>query len=301
MPPDEPRIAWVQNISSPVDAGIKPSLFHRFSTWLLGANQEDQFLNHPLGVSVDDMGNFCVTDTGLNAVSYFDRAARHWYRWTQMGGVSFSSPVAVAKKDGTFYVGDSGQAAVIAFDLNGKLLFRIKEGIERPTGLAISGDRLLVADAAGHNVAIFDLKGKPLGRFGAHGSGPGEFNFPTHLAADGHGNIYVTDSMNNRIQVFDAKGNFLRQIGGPGSGPGTFSRPKGVAVDPAGRIYVVDALFGNVQIFDSDGRLLLTVGGPGSDPGEFWLPNGIAIAGNLIYVADTYNGRLQVFKYIGQP
>jgi sugar lactone lactonase YvrE len=65
-------------------------------------------------------------------------------------------------------------------------------------------------------------------------------------------------------------------------------------------VYVVDALVDKLQIFDSAGRFLLDVGEAGSNPGEFWLPNGIAISrDNQVFVADSYNHRVQVFKYMG--
>ena len=301
-PPDEPRIAYVQSISKPEDAGVKASIFHRISNWLSGALHGVEALNRPFGVALDEAGDFCITDTGAKAVCCFDHATKRWYRWEQAGGIGFASPVAVAKTGKTLFVADSALAAIIAFNLDGSLLFRITEGLTRPSGLAISGDRLLVADAGAHCIDVFDLRGKFLSRFGTRGDGDGEFNFPTHLTADARGNIYVTDSMNSRVQVFDPNGNFERQIGEPGDGPGSFSRPKGVAVDAAGRVYVVDAMFGNVQIFDANGQLLLDFGQQGSGPGEFCLPSGIAIGrDNLIYVADSYNGRVQVFKYVGQP
>jgi sugar lactone lactonase YvrE len=47
--------------------------------------------------------------------------------------------------------------------------------------------------------------------------------------------------------------------------------------------------------------LLLDFGGPGGGVGEFYLPNGIAISrDNRIFVADGYNHRVQVFKYVGE-
>ena len=56
------------------------------------------------------------------------------------------------------------------------------------------------------------------------------------------------------------------------------------------------------QIFGLDGQFLLNLGLGGAGPGEFALPNGVAIGNdNQIYVADAYNRRVQVFKYIGQP
>ena len=300
-PPDQPRIAYVQSISTPEDAGVKTSLVRRLSNWFAGSRQGKEPLNHPFGVGLDEQDDLCITDTGAKDVSYFDRAAKRWNRRTQIGGNNLASPVAVAKAGNILYVADSELAAIIAFDPDGKLQFLINQELTRPSGLAISGGHLLVADSAAHCVDIFDLHGKFLSRFGTRGPDAGQFNFPTHVTADSRGNIYVTDSMNCRVEVFDANGNFERQIGGPGDGPGSFSRPKGVAVDASGRIYVVDALFSNVQIFDSNGQLLLAFGGPGSGPGEFCLPSGITIGrDNLIYVADSYNGRVQVFKYVGE-
>ena len=84
-----------------------------------------------------------------------------------------------------------------------------------------------------------------------------------------------------------------------GDAPGTFSRPKGVASDSDGNIYVVDALFDNIQMFDKEGHLLMAFGNHGKEYGEFWLPTGIYIDKNdFIYVSDSSNRRVQVFKYL---
>ena len=300
-PPDEPRIAFVQTISKPSDAGVRGSGFRRMANWITGAQSGDEPLSRPFGLALDEADNLCITDTRENVVCVFDKAARRSYRWEEIGGIRFASPVAVAKKGKILFVADSAIPAIVIFDISGKLLFRINEELTRPSGLAISGDHLVVADAGGHCISIFDLRGKFLSRFGTRGTGPGEFNFPTHVSVDSRGGIYVTDSVNGRVQVFDSKGNFQRLIGGPGDSPGSFGRPKGVAIDSSGRTYVVDAVLHNVQIFDSESRLLLDFGRPGSGLGEFWLPNAAVLGlDNKIYVSDSYNGRVQVFKYIGR-
>jgi DNA-binding beta-propeller fold protein YncE len=258
-------------------------------------------LNHPFGLALDDAGGLVVTDTGANAVYFLDFARKKWLRWTGAGGEKFSSPVAAAHHDQTFFVADSALGKVIAFDEKGNVQFAITNNLERPAGLALLGDKLLIADSARHEIIVCGLRGEFISKFGLRGSGDGEFNFPTHVATDGRRQIYVTDSMNHRIQIFDADGRFLRAFGSAGDGPGHFSRPKGVGVDSAGHIYVVDAVFGNVQIFNDQGRLLLDFGGAGSAAGEFWLPNAIAInSRNEIFVADAFNHRLQMFRYTGR-
>lgn len=41
---------------------------------------------------------------------------------------------------------------------------------------------------------------------------------------------------------------------------------------------------------------MLPVGGSGDQPGKFNLPAGVAVHGNQIYVADSYNRRIQIFR-----
>lgn len=301
-PPDEPRIAYVRSITGPADLGVVPSRWRWFFNLLTGLGGDKENLVKPFGLAVDETDNLCLTDTGAGMVSFFDQAAKRYTRWAKSSGVCFVQPVAVARANGRIYVADSGLKKILVCDGRGKLLFDIQAGFQRPSGLAIHGDRLYVADVVAHRIAIFNLAGQPLAQFGRRGASPGEFNCPTHITADRQGRLYVTDSMNGRIQVFDQDGRFQGVIGSSGDTPGHFGRPKGVAVDGFGHVYVADALFDNIQVFDSAGRLLLVWGEAGTEPGEFWLPEGVAISRHdEIYVADSYNQRVQVFKYIGVP
>ncbi|MBI4571003.1 MAG: hypothetical protein HY723_03565, partial [Chloroflexi bacterium] len=96
-------------------------------------------------------------------------------------------------------------------------------------------------------------------------------------------------------------------IGQPGSGPGAFSQPADLAVDADGNIYVADTLNHRFQKISPDG-LPVTIGEEGTDEGQFGNPRqqnedfpedgpwgvGIDPLGN-VYVADTWNHRLQKF------
>jgi len=300
-PPAPARIAFVQTIATPRDAGVRTAPLKKIAHWFAGEDPGNAALRKPFAVAFDADSNLVVTDTGANAVGFLDRKEKKWRRWTSIGKLRFASPVGVAKQGSLIFVADSVLGAVIVFNTDGKLQHVITNGLERPVALTLVSNRLFVADSQQHGIRVFRFDGTPDGGFGQRGTGPGEFNYPTHLATH-HGRLYVTDSMNSRVQVVGTSGQFVAQIGRSGDGPGQFSRPKGVAVDTDGRAYVVDALFDNVQIFDPEGRLLLAFGGSGQGPGQFWLPAGIALSPrNEIVVADAFNHRLQLFQLLPPP
>ncbi len=103
-----------------------------------------------------------------------------------------------------------------------------------------------------------------IGSAGVPGNAAGQFNFPRAVAIDSEGRIFVADSGNNRIQVFGADGTFLRQWG-------------------------------------SMCKLDTTEGCIGSGDGQFNEPWGIAVGQDgSVYVADTWNHRIQRFTSEGQ-
>ena len=60
--------------------------------------------------------------------------------------------------------------------------------------------------------------------------------------------------------------------------------------------------FSNIQIFSPDGTLLMFFGDASTNPGGFAMPAGMHIdEQDRLYVADQFNKRLQVFKYLGAP
>ncbi len=75
--------------------------------------------------------------------------------------------------------------------------------------------------------------------------------------------------------------------------------PRGAAVDDRGRLWIAD--FGNsrLRVFDRDGGRLGGWGGRGA--GEFGFRElcGVAIRGDALYVADTWNGRVQAYTVEG--
>jgi tripartite motif-containing protein 71 len=76
--------------------------------------------------------------------------------------------------------------------------------------------------------------------------------------------------------------------------------PRDATVDDRGRIWVAD--FGNsrVRIFDAAGGYLGGWGNPGNETYTLRQPAGIASRGEDVYVADTWNGRIQFYSSAGE-
>src|SRR5512132_222393 len=85
--------------------------------------------------------------------------------------------------------------------------------------------------------------------WGNYGSATAQFAFPTGVATDALGDVYVADRSNYRIQKFDRLGVPILTWGTHGSGDGQFIDPQGVAVDAAGNVYVADTNNGRIQKF----------------------------------------------------
>ena len=262
-------------------------------------------LQRPQAGVVDDAGRVYVTDASRQAVFVFDPRAGELAVWDRADGLTgFVAPVGVALgPSGELLVADAELGIVARLDARGATLPPFGRGLlKRPTGLAYDpiGGRIYVADTYAHDVKVFDAEGKLLATLGRRGSGPGEFNYPTHLAF-ARGELYVTDTLNSRIEVFRTDGTGLvRTFGARGLYVGNLVRPKGVAVDSEGNVYVVESYHDHLLVFDRNGAFLMAIGGVGQDAGRFYLPAGVWVdAGNRVFVADMFNGRVAVFQFLG--
>jgi DNA-binding beta-propeller fold protein YncE len=298
--PQPARIRFVKTVTRPEDMGIESSFWQQL--WGVLVGREEEWFIRPTGVAVNGQ-TILVTDAGGQALLVLNFQTKQFRKLQNAGSQRLISPVAVTlgAEERTYLV-DSYLREIFIYDRKQNFVGAISAPtLQRPAGLAYDSarNRLYVADSAAHRIWIFTGDGKPLGEIGRRGDGDGEFNFPTHVALDKHGNLYVADALNFRMQMFDSEGRFTGKFGRHGDSSGNFASPKGLAVDSEDHIYVVDALFDAVQIFDRAGQYLLTFGERGVGPGQFWLPGGIFIDDrDQIYVADTYNQRVQIFQYL---
>jgi len=80
------------------------------------------------------------------------------------------------------------------------------------------------------------------------------FNYPSDVAVDKDGNIYILDSGNARIQKFGPDGKYLATIGGKGQGPGELMLPDGIDFDRDGNLVVADSAQSRIKVFIGGGK-----------------------------------------------
>jgi DNA-binding beta-propeller fold protein YncE len=308
-PPDPPRIRFVTAFRTTED--LDRSTWAKVRRALLGASR-DPGLAQPMGLAISDDGQrVYIADMGLGHVLLADLAH---HRLTPFApDEPMGKPFNVAlDADENLYVSDSAGHQVLVFSRKGERLRAIARDSERPTGLAIDRARrlLYVADSAfrkspNHRVRVFTLDGAFVRNVGTgkRGSDDGDFYFPTYLALDGTGGLYVADSMNFRVQQFDRDGRFVRKLGENGDGPGAFARLKGLAFDRDGNLYAVDGGHSNVQMFSPRFEPLMFFGGYAQKLEYFDVPSGIAIEPrqNRIYVCNEFISRINVYELLPPP
>jgi sugar lactone lactonase YvrE len=192
-----------------------------------------------------------------------------------------------------------------------------------PWGVAVdSAGSLYIADAGNNRIRKVSNgvvttaagNGEEYGFIGDNGSAiSAELNYPSGVAVDAAGNIYIADTSNNRIRkvsngvITTVAGSetvgFIghRGDGGPATAA-TLNQPSGVALDSAANLYIADTV--NQRIRKVSNGVITTVAGNGAlgfsgDNGPATsatldYPEGIAVdsAGNL-YIADDLNNRIR--------
>jgi trimeric autotransporter adhesin len=256
-------------------------------------------LNSPYGLAVDSAGNLYIADTNNHRIR---RVA---------AGTGVITSVAGSGVAG--FEGDGGSATAA--------------WIYGPRGVALDGiGDLLVADSGNHRIrkvaastgVIETVVGSGTPGFGGD-NGPAtaaQLCWPSGLAIDAAGNLYIADQTNRRVRKVSAATGEVTTIAGTGTEPdwGAFGgdggaatwaqlyRPSSVAKDAAGNLYIADAQNGRVRRVDAETGIISTAAGGGALIGDggaatavqLRYPSGVEVdaAGNL-FIADELDQRIR--------
>jgi len=174
------------------------------------------------------------------------------------------------------------------------------EHLVEPAGVAVnSKGHIYVFHRGIHPLMEFDANGKFL-----RSIADDLFVTAHTVRVDAEDNIWTTDVGAHVVLKLSPDGRVLLSLGRmrtPGDDVLHFNQPTDVAFDREGNIYVADGE-GNSRVlkFNKDGNVLGVWGMKGTGPGQFDLPHSIAIDGDLVYVGDRENARIQIFDLDGR-
>ena len=77
-----------------------------------------------------------------------------------------------------------------------------REELNGPVGIVTRDYMVYVSELGNHRISVFTSSGHHVTSFGRKGNGPGRFKFPSELAVDNNGVVYVCYYNNNIVQVF---------------------------------------------------------------------------------------------------
>lgn len=248
---------------------------------------------HDLVLSPDGR-HLYVADLGNNVVRVLD--AEKLVSVGIIGAGELNAPHDVAfDRQGRLLVADSGNDRIAIFDVQGvagRRAGEIRGGLDSPEGIVVDADgRVYVTSVSGHNVSVF-VNGVLVAREGRHGRQPGAYIRPHDIDVAPSGELYIADAGNNRIQVVDQDLRARRALEGSGF---RFREPKYLAFDEHDRLYVADQHNNAVKIFDAARRQIATISG------GLNRPEGVTARGGRVWVSDTYNNRVLLYRLKAGP
>ncbi|MCX7872117.1 MAG: immunoglobulin domain-containing protein [Verrucomicrobiae bacterium] len=210
------------------------------------------------------------------------------------------SPTRVCVGNSGYYIADTANNALVAYNFYGQLLNR-KTGLNSPLGVAASKTgKIYIGEASLKRVLVCDNN---LNTIGFLGKGNDEFQLPNFIAVadlNGTETVFVSDSAANEIKIYQNNA-LANRFGSQGYNSGQFIFPSGIAINSQNELLVVDQGNDRVQVFSLNGvfKRAFSLARPGTF-GNSGRPSGIACdSSDRIYVSDSLQCSIKVFDANG--
>lgn len=193
-------------------------------------------LGRPINLKVDKKENLIyVADNGRKQVVVFDENGKYIKAY---GLKDQFVPVDVDFNDKLLFVCDVKNHQIHVLDKKtGAPKYKIgkpgsgDEQLYHPTNICYYKDKIYVSDTTNFRVQIFDIKEKPLGRFGQIGDRPGSFSRPKGLDIDNYGNLYIVDAAFENVQIFNKNNQFVHFFLKSGNNRDNVNLPAGIVIN----------------------------------------------------------------------
>jgi hypothetical protein len=237
-----------------------------------------------------------------NDIYLLDAELRRIFRYDtfQQTLTPFATTVSVdagmriyAAPDMSVYVTDPAHAQVLHFNWGGTPLPSLvsRGNLANPVAVVVDehNGQVLVADGLFDSIIVFDRLGMALSTFK-----PQQVLSIASMATGPDG-IYVVDRLAKRIVVLGWDGIFRYTFG-----VDELSEPGAITVSRDNLVFISDNFDNTIRVYRrqrAEGNNLMIIdkiGGIGVAPGSFNSIGGLTAADDLLYVADSLNGRIQI-------
>jgi tripartite motif-containing protein 71 len=294
-------------------------------------------MGQPYGIAVDPMdGSIYVADQNNDRVEKFNDAGAFQYAISPPNA-HYAPYVAVNSHGDVFIVQSTilhltGTNEIFEYDNAGNSIATYvgTDGTDCATGQfgnirgidVDKNDLLYVTDTTNHCIQVFNTTTSPWTLVTSFGSSTTLSSDTRNLTIDrNNGMVYVADAFNNDVDVFTTYdgtpngGVFQGTIGTPGPGEGQLGGARGVAIGASGTVWVSDYSYYRINSYaplfpsslGSPGQYLTQIPNPpvAPPPGGFNNPTAISVSTHAgtagdVYVADTFNQRIQQFNASGK-
>jgi len=151
-----------------------------------------------------------------------------------------------------------------------------------PIGIVVEGDFLWLSDVDNNRIVKIDNEGKIIEKYDG-------FQRPMHIAIQGS-KIYIPEYISDTVKILEDGNISAYQLKDKPDAVGS------VSVD-GNTVAIAD--FYNHRIILQQNDKVTIIGKEGHNDGELYYPTDVDIKNELIYVADAYNNRVQVFDFEG--
>jgi hypothetical protein len=266
-----------------------------------GAAATNASLGDPYRVAVDALGNLFIADSENNRIRKVDTN----------GIITTVAGSGILNNGFMNFYGDGGEAT--------------NAGLSYPSGVAVDGSgNFFIADQENQRIrkvstngVITTVAGNGTGAYSGDGNTAtsASLYWPSDVAVDAIGNLFIADSENNRIRKVSTNG-IITTVAGGGAGGGvdglgdgaaatnaSSSYPNSVAVDTFGNLFIADVRNQRIREVNASG-IITTVagfgynhysgdGGPATSASLSY-PEGVGVdvAGNF-FIADAGNNRIR--------
>lgn len=207
--------------------------------------------DNPAGIAVSRDGRVYIADTGNNHIQVLSPGGKALRSWGTTGTepVQFIQPVALAvDAHGKVFTVEGDGHRVQAFSGTGRPLLqwgRDGQGkapgpglFDQLTSIAVDAqDHVYVADEASSIIQEYSATGTFIAQWGSYPDDPGggyvDMTYPSGVAVDSQGKIFVVDSLHGHILKLSHQGKVLATWRIPAA-----TSPGGITLDAHGNVYV---------------------------------------------------------------